>query len=65
MSTPQIPDETRRQELAEEGKTAIRTLVDGMDMPHVVEQLRGLEQFQSELIEKCPWTPAAFNRKNR
>lgn len=65
MSTPQIPDEIRRQELAEEGKTAIRTLVDGMDMPHVVEQLRGLEQFQSELIEKCPWTPAAFNRKNR
>lgn len=65
MSTPQIPDETRRQELAEEGKEAIRTLVDGMDIAHVAEQLRGLEQFQNEVMEQYPWTPAAYNRNRR
>lgn len=62
MSTPDIPDEARRIELAEEGVSLISAIVERMNMPHIVAQLSDLEQFQKEVWTKYPWTPAAYNK---
>lgn len=60
MSTPDIPDEARRRGLADEGEELIGEIVDRMNMMHVVEQLRELEISQKDVMEKYPWTPAAY-----
>lgn len=62
MSTPDIPDVETRDRLAETGVQLIDTIVARMNMPHVVEQLRALEQYGLENEEKYPWMPSAWNR---
>ena len=49
--------------MADSGAKLICDLVDRMDMPHVVEQLRKLETYGKENEEKYPWMPSAWNRK--
>ena len=63
MPTTPIPDEATRQKLADEGQAIIEKLVDAMDMPHVVEQMRKLEQYNNEVEKTHPWMPSAFRKK--
>ena len=65
MSTPVLDTEEKRMNMALEGEKLIRTLVERMDLPEIVETLAGMDQFQSELMEKTPWLPAAWNQKKR
>ena len=62
--TPDIPDMATRDRMAEHGEQVIDTLVGAMNMPHVVEQLRKLEQYGLENEKKYPWMPAAWNRNH-
>ena len=62
MATPDIPDIETRNAKAELGADLICKMVDRMDMPHVVEQLRKLEAYGLENEEKYPWMPSAWNR---
>lgn len=62
MSTPDIPDIETRDRMAETGEKLISTIVERLDMPHVVEQLRALEQYGLQNEEKYPWMPSAWNR---
>ncbi len=64
MSTPDIPDIETRDRMAERGAELIDKMVANMDMPHVVEQLRKLEQYGLENEQKYPWMPAAWNRNH-
>lgn len=63
MSTPDIPDIETRDRMAETGADIICKMVERMNMPHVVEQLRNLEAYGLENEEKYPWMPSAYNRK--
>lgn len=63
MPTPDIPDLATRDAKAEKGADAICKMVERMDMPHVVEQLRRLEEYGKENNEKYPWMPAAWNNR--
>lgn len=49
--------------MAETGLQLIFDMVDRMDKPHVVEQLRKLEAYGHENQEKYLWMPSAMNRK--
>ena len=53
-----------RSKMADNGQKLILGMVERMDMPHVVEQLRKLEQYGLENEEKYPWMPAAWNRNH-
>ncbi len=64
MSTTAIPDEATRQALADSGEKLICQLVERMDMPHVVEQLRNIEDYNRQVEEKYPWVPSA-SAKNK
>lgn len=61
MSTPSIPDAETRQRLADEGEGLITELVRRMDMPHVVEQMRKLEDYNRQVEKEHPWMPSAYN----
>lgn len=63
MSTPDIPDIETRDRMAERGVELIDKMVANMDMPHVVEQLRKLEQYGHENEKKYPWMPSAWNNR--
>lgn len=63
MSTTAIPDEAARNKLADEGEALINELVKRMDMPHVVEQMRKLEEYNDAVAAKKPWMPSAYNNK--
>lgn len=63
-ATPDIPDEKTRNAMAERGSELICKMVERMDMPHVVEQLRKLEAYGLENEQKYPWMPAAWNREH-
>lgn len=63
MSTPDIPDIETRDRMAKTGAELISKMVERMDMPHVVEQLRKLEAYGLENEEKYPWMPSAYNKK--
>ena len=63
MSTPQIPDDAARQALADEGEALIGTLVERMDMPHIVEQMQKLEGYTNEVEDRCPWMPSAWAKR--
>lgn len=63
MSTPPIPDEKRRKELADEGQELIETLVGRMNLPHIVEQMQKLEDYNGKVSEKYPWIPSAQSKK--
>ena len=45
------------------GEKVIDKLVDAMNMPHVVEQLRKLEDYGHENEAKYPWMPSAWNNR--
>ncbi|MBS5066043.1 MAG: creatininase family protein [Hungatella hathewayi] len=62
MSTTAVPTEERRRELAEEGRPVIEEIVNRIHMEKVVADMRDLEKFQLEAMEKYPWMPAAYNR---
>ena len=64
MATPDIPDIETRNAMADRGEELINKMVANMDMPHVVEQLRKLEQYGLENEEKYPWMPSAWNRNH-
>lgn len=61
MSTPAIPDAAARQRLADEGEGLICELVRRMDMPHVVDQMRKLEEYDHKVEQEHPWMPSAYN----
>lgn len=63
MSTPAIPDEETRQRMADEGEALILELVERMDMPHVVAQMRELEAYNNKVEADHPWMPSAYNKK--
>lgn len=63
MSTPDIPDLATRDALAQRGETLINAMVERMDMPHVVEQMRKLEEYGHENEKKYPWMPSAWNNR--
>ena len=62
MATPDIPDIETRNAKAELGADLICKMVERMDMPHVVQQLRELEAYGLENEKKYPWMPSAWNR---
>ena len=62
--TPDIPDIETRDRMAENGAKIIEGMVERMDMPHVVEQLRKLEAYGLENEKKYPWMPSAWNRNH-
>ncbi len=64
MATPDIPDIETRNKKAEIGADIICKMVERMDMPHVVEQMRKLEEYGLENEKKYPWMPAAWNRNH-
>ena len=64
MPTPDIPDIETRNAMADRGAELICKMVDRMNMPHVVEQLRKLEEYGLENEKKYPWMPAAWNRNH-
>ena len=64
MSTPDIPDIETRDAMADRGAELICKMVERMNMPHVVEQLRKLEEYGLENEKKFPWMPAAWNRNH-
>lgn len=62
MSTTAIPDEETREKLADEGMGIIAEMVARMDMPHVVEQMKELKEYNDEVAGKCPWVPCHFQK---
>lgn len=62
--TPDIPDIETRDRMAANGEKVIDKLVETMNMPHVVEQLRKLEAYGLENEQKYPWMPSAWNRNH-
>lgn len=60
--TTAIPDADTRKRMADEGQELIEKLVERLNMPHVVEQLRKLEEYGLENEEKYPWMPSAWNK---
>ena len=64
MATPDIPDIATRDAKAEVGADLICKMVERMNMPHVVEQLRKLEEYGLENEQKYPWMPSAWNRNH-
>lgn len=64
MATPDIPDIETRNAKAELGADLICKMVERMDMPHVVQQLRELEAYGLENEKKYPWMPSAWNRNH-
>ena len=63
MSTPDIPDVATRDAMAERGEAIINTMVERMNMPHVVDQLRKLEEYGHENEKKYPWMLSAWNNR--
>lgn len=63
MPTTAVPDEETRQKLADEGAELIGKLVERMDMPHVVDQLRKLEAYGHEVEDSKPWVPSAQQKQ--
>ena len=63
MSTPDIPDVATRDAMAERGEAIINTMVERMNMPDVVDQLRKLEEYGHENEKKYPWMPSAWNNR--
>ena len=62
--TTAIPDAETRQRMADEGQVIIEKLVERLDLPHVVEQLRKLEEYGLENEQKYPWMPSAWNKNH-
>lgn len=65
VSTTAIPDVETRQNMADKGQEIIEKLVERLNLPHVVEQLRGLEQYGLENEAKYPWMPSAYHKNKK
>lgn len=65
MSTPEIPTAEARTALAQEGSALIDEIVKRMDINKAIQDLGELEEFEKTLMKKYPWTPAAFNNRNK
>lgn len=63
--TTAIPDTETRQRMADEGQVIIEKLVERLDLPHVVAQLRKLEEYGLENEQKYPWMPSAWNKSHK
>ena len=63
MPTPDIPDTATRDKMADSGETLICGMVERMNMPHVVEQLRKLEVYGHQNEANYPWMPSAWNNR--
>ena len=63
MPTPDIPDLDTRNKMADNGDKLICGMVERMDMPHVVEQLRMLETYGHQNEANYPWMPSAWNNR--
>lgn len=61
--TSAIPDENVRQEMADLGQRIIESLVQRMNVPHVVNQIKELAQYNLETESRYPWIPSAWNKK--
>lgn len=62
--TTAIPNAEIRQQMADEGQTIIEKLVGRLDLPHVVSQLRRMEEYSLENEQKYPWIPSAWNKNH-
>ena len=60
--TTAIPNAETRQRMADEDQVIIEKLVERLNLPHVVAQLRKLEEYGLENEQKYPWMPSAWNR---
>lgn len=60
--TTAIPNAETRQRMADEGQVIIEKLVERLNLPHVVAQLRKLEEYGLENEQKYPWMPSAWNK---
>lgn len=63
MSTTAILDAETRNALAAEGEELIAQLVERMNLPHVVEQMRKLEAYNDQVAAEKPWMPSAGAKK--
>ncbi len=63
MATSELPDAETRQAFADKGKGIIDAMVQVMDMPHVVEQMKDVRAFEDKVNAEHPWTPAAWNNR--
>ena len=63
MPTPDIPDIDTRNKMADNGEKLICGMVERMNMPHVVEQLRKLEVYGHQNEANYPWMPSAWNNR--
>ena len=61
--TTAISDEETRKRMADEGQAFIEKLVERINVPHVVEQMRKLEAYGLKNEEKYPWMTSAWNKK--
>lgn len=61
MSTTAIPDEETRERLADRGLEIIQKMVDAADMPHIVDQMAKLKDYNDAAAERYPWMPSAYN----
>ncbi len=50
--------------MADEGQVIIEKLVERLNLPHVVAQLRKLEEYGLENEQKYPWMPSAWNKSH-
>lgn len=64
MATPDIPDIATRDAMAATGAELICKMVERMDMPRVIDQLRRLEAYGLENEEKYPWMPSAWSKSH-
>ncbi len=62
MSTPLIPTNERREELAKEGAPIIEEIVRRLDMKKIVADMRSLHEFELGVMERYPWIPAASHK---
>lgn len=60
--TTAIPDIETRRQMAKDGQVLIEKLVARLDLPHVTQQMRALEQYGLENEAKYPWMPSAFHK---
>lgn len=61
--TTAIPTAEKRQQMADKGRGIIESLVQRLQLPDVVTCMAELRAFEETVMERYPWMPAAYNRK--
>lgn len=62
MPTPALPDAKTRKIVADRGEKFIDQMILDMNVPHMVEQLRRVDAYNQDIINKNPWVPAAHKK---